>query len=71
MTSGMARPQSSSFPHPPRTVGILMTWEGGEGREGYDLKLQALSLISLAISRFKGHHNYDCDKSKTMPAYLG
>lgn len=48
-----------------------------EGREGgrerkrgakTDLNLQANSLIFPAISQFKGHHNYDGDK--TMPAYV-
>lgn len=55
-------------------------WVGnreGEGREGgrerkkggrLDLNLQAHSLIFSAISQFKGHHNYDGDK--TMPAYV-
>lgn len=33
-----------------------------------DLNLQAHSLIFPAISQFKGHHNYDGDK--TMPAYV-
>lgn len=44
---------------------------GDPGRgesQRFDLELQAHSLISFAISQFKGHRNYDGDK--TMPAYV-
>lgn len=42
--------------------------EGKERGVRKDLNLQAHSLIFPAISQFKGHHNYDGDK--TMPAYV-
>lgn len=43
---------------------------GREKKKGArpDLNVQAHSLIFSAISQFKGHHNYDSDK--TMPAYV-
>ena len=43
-------------------------WEGKKERTRPDLNVQAHSLIFSAISQFKGHHNYDSDK--TMPAYV-
>lgn len=80
----MVRPQSSLLSSSQGLWGTLVTKEGmggrvvkREGREGGrkrkkgarpDVNLQAHSLIFPAINQFKGHHNYDGDK--TMPAYV-